>query len=160
MQPMQSSVTEYVISALHLPAGQRLWRCASYSSRKYFRVERTGFGAVLPNPHKLDFFTISPRCCNSSKICFFTLAGAQSLKDIEHSPRAYSAESAFTAGLVLGELQKIPGDINHTVRFIQSHHTAGTHHRPDTRSTFRNQLEYAPVLPARTRRRVRLSAPP
>src|SRR4030042_3741795 len=48
VQPMQSSVIEYVMRALHLPAGQRPWTCASYSSRKYVIVESTGFGAVLP----------------------------------------------------------------------------------------------------------------
>ena len=40
-------------SALHCPAGQRFsltW--IRYSSRKCFRVERTGFGAVLPSPQR------------------------------------------------------------------------------------------------------------
>ena len=53
VQPMHLSVIEYVISALHLPAGQRPARCASYSSRKYRSVDSTGLGAVLPRPQRL-----------------------------------------------------------------------------------------------------------
>src|SRR5512133_2407165 len=34
----------------------------SYSSLKYLRVVRTGFGAVCPNPHKAVLFITFPRC--------------------------------------------------------------------------------------------------
>src|SRR5260221_13052747 len=53
VQPMQSSLIVYWMNAVHFLAGQRPAMWASYSSRKYFSVERTGLGAVVPRPQRL-----------------------------------------------------------------------------------------------------------
>src|SRR5262245_55398923 len=53
VQPMQSSLIVYWMNAVHFLAGQRPAMWASYSSRKYFSVESTGLGAVVPSPHRL-----------------------------------------------------------------------------------------------------------
>ena len=57
VQPMQSSVIEYLVSARQRAAGQRPATCASYSERKYRSVVMTGLGAVLPRPQRLPFLT-------------------------------------------------------------------------------------------------------
>jgi hypothetical protein len=40
---------------------------ARYSSRKWRRVETTGFGAVCPRPHRLVLLSRSERCSRSSR---------------------------------------------------------------------------------------------
>ena len=67
VQPMHSSFTSYRMSGVHLPAGQRPCRCASYSSRKYLNVDKIGLGAVFPKPHKLPFFVQRAKFSSSSK---------------------------------------------------------------------------------------------
>ena len=57
VQPMQSSVTVNVTICLQLPVRQIPCTCSSYSLRKCRRVDRTGLGAVLPNPQSAAFFT-------------------------------------------------------------------------------------------------------
>ena len=50
--PIHFSVIKYSNKFEQTPAGQRLsTTCAKYSSLKCFIVDRTGFGAVCPNPH-------------------------------------------------------------------------------------------------------------
>src|SRR5665647_1317136 len=51
----------------HLPDGHLPLICAIYSSLKYFNVDRIGFGADFPNPHKLPFFVQLARYSNSSR---------------------------------------------------------------------------------------------
>src|SRR5665648_711940 len=53
VHPTHLSVISYLSKLLHTPAGQVLstiW--AMYSSRKYFRVERIGLGALCPSPQR------------------------------------------------------------------------------------------------------------
>src|SRR5208337_568957 len=61
-QPVHfSGITRYSTKSRQRPAGQRRSRtCARYSLRKYFRVESTGFGAVLPKPHSAAPLTTCP----------------------------------------------------------------------------------------------------
>jgi len=40
--------------------------CATYSSLKYFIVDKTGFGAVCPSPHTEDFLIVFANTSNFS----------------------------------------------------------------------------------------------
>ena len=66
---MQSSVISYRISSLHFPAGHSPLMCASYSSLKYFRVERMGLGAVPHSAHRLPFLVHLARLSRFSRSC-------------------------------------------------------------------------------------------
>ena len=54
VQPRHLSGRIWMVKRLlQTPAGQRFsWMWAMYSSRKYFRVESTGLGAVCPRPQR------------------------------------------------------------------------------------------------------------
>ena len=130
VQPMQSSVIEYLIRALHLPAGQRPCRWASYSSRKYRSVESTGFGAVLPRPQRLPCLIILRQVLELVEVRRLALAGAQPVEDVQHPPRADPAERALAARLVLRELEEVAGDIDHAVGLVEHDQAAGAHDGP------------------------------
>ena len=53
-QPLHLSYNiVYLNMALHSPARHLCsFICSTYSSRKYCNVDKTGFGAVCPKPHK------------------------------------------------------------------------------------------------------------
>src|SRR5699024_8035326 len=69
VQTLQSSsLITIFFNALQTPAGHFLSLiCAIYSSLKYLRVDKTGFGAVFPRPHNEPAFTTSASSSNLSK---------------------------------------------------------------------------------------------
>src|SRR5665648_5327 len=68
VHPLHLSVMWYFSKLLQTPAGQFLSTiCAIYSSRKYFIVERIGFGADCPSPQREVSLMILPSVSSLSK---------------------------------------------------------------------------------------------
>src|SRR5689334_11578382 len=65
-----------------------------------------------------------------------TFPSANSLQDIEHPARAYTAKSAFATGLVLCELEEIPRDVDHAGGVIQNNKSPRTHDGADVPQRF------------------------
>ena len=106
--------------------------CASNSSRKYFSVVSTGFGAVWPRPQRLvrqsprEFFETLDSPLRPSPV-------AEAMEDFEHPLRADAAEGALATGLVLRELQEEARHVHHARGIVHHDQAAGTHHRAELR---------------------------
>src|ERR1044071_5044079 len=64
------------------------------------------------------------------------LSGTESIKNIKHAARADSAKGAFAAGLVLCELEEIPGDVHHACGIVQHDQATRPHDRTDLAKGF------------------------
>src|SRR5262249_10834948 len=47
------------------------------------------------------------------QVSWLAFSSAESFEDLEHAPRADAAKGAFAAGLFLGEIEKVAGNIDH-----------------------------------------------
>src|SRR5258708_6577430 len=61
------------------------------------------------------------------KITSLTFAFTEAVENIEHAARADATESAITARLILGELEKVARDIDHGGRIVQHYQSARAH---------------------------------
>ena len=97
---------------------------------------RTGFGAVLPKPHKLPAPTCLDRCSNSvrSRACPFPAQSWSRISSIRRVP--IRQKVALPTRLVLRELQEISGDIDHAGGVIQNDQTTRAHDRSGSPQRF------------------------
>jgi hypothetical protein len=58
------------------------------------------------------------------EVLLLAFARAETFKDVEHPASADAAERAFAAGLVLGELEEVAGDVHHARAIIEDDESA------------------------------------
>lgn len=65
------------------------------------------------------------------QVLLLALARAEPIQNVQHAAGTNSAEGAFAARLILGELQEVARDIDHAIRIIHHHQPARAHDRAD-----------------------------
>ena len=88
-------------------------------------VVSTGLGAVWPRPQRLVFLMFSAMLSRRSMSPSSPVAGGDALEDLEHALGAEAAGDALAAALVLGELQEVPGEVDHAGGVVGDDHAAG-----------------------------------
>ena len=71
-----------------------------------------GIGRGLAQAAETRLLDLMGQLIQGIQIAGLALALTESFQDVKHTPRADAAEGALAAGLILGEFQKVTGNVN------------------------------------------------
>ena len=89
---------------------------------------KNGIGSSLPQTAKRGLFYLLAHFDQFLYIALFALTTAYFIQNLKHTLGSDAAWSAFTARLLLDELHKEPGDVDHACVVVHRYQTAGAHY--------------------------------
>ena len=117
-------------------------------------------GRRLPQPAQGGIANHAPQLVQRVQILFRPLPLGELVEDAEGLVQSHAAGYALAAGLGMGELDEVAGDVHHAVVVVHHHHAAGAHDGAEFRQRLVIHRRVEHLLRVCIRPKVRRFAPP